>query len=75
MTADKLKEILICNEPSFGYNGKEYSICSPNGCFYVTAEDSQGDTDLEFLSVDEMLNNWMIQGKPFRDILDQIDLH
>lgn len=73
MTADRFKEIMLCNEPDFGYNGQEYSICSPNGKYYVTASDSPGDLDLEFDTLDDLLDRWMIQGKTLREILPDID--
>ena len=72
MTVDQFKEIMMCNEPDFSYNGQEYSICSPNGKYYVTASDSPSDVDLEFATLDELLDLWMIQGKPLREILPDI---
>lgn len=74
MTRLAFKEMLLCNEPDFGYNGKEYSICCPNGTFYVTAEDSPGDNALSFASADDLLDRWIIQGKPLGEILSLIDL-
>jgi hypothetical protein len=71
---NRFKQILAYNEPSFGYNGKEYSICSPDGKYYVTAEDSPGDIDLVFKDPDDLLDHWLVQGKPLRDILQNIDL-
>lgn len=75
MDIDKFKELLNCNEPSFGYKGKEYSICSPDGKFYVTAEDSPGDIDLVFTDSDDLLDHWLVQGKPLREILQNIDIN
>jgi len=74
VTADRFKEIMLCNEPDFGYRGEKYSVCNPNGKYYVTASDSPGDLDLEFETLDEMLDQWMIQGKTLREILPDIDL-
>ena len=73
MNVSEFAEVLTYQEPSFGYNGKEYSICSPDGNFYVTAEDSPGDSELVFSSVADLLNNWIIQGKPLKDIVPDID--
>ena len=39
MTVERFKEIMEYNEPDFGYRGEEYSICWPNGVYYVTASD------------------------------------
>ena len=74
MTVKQFKEIMEYNEPDFGYRGEEYSICWPNGVYYVTASDNPQDQDLSFSSVDEMLDHWLIQGKPLREILPEIDL-
>lgn len=72
MTVDEFKEMMMCNEPDFSYNGQVYSICSPDGKYYVTASDRPSDTDLEFDTLDDMLDNWMIQGRPMRLILPDI---
>lgn len=74
MTADAFKEMLLCNEPSFGYQGQEYSICCPDGKYYVTASDSPADIGLVFDSVDALLDRWMIQGKPLRLVLRDIEM-
>lgn len=74
MTRSQFIEMLGYNEPSFGYNGKEYSICSPDGNFYVTSEDNPSDLELIFSSADDLLDHWIIQGKPLCEILSQIDL-
>ncbi|WP_312060424.1 hypothetical protein [Anaerotignum sp.] len=74
MNIDQFKDLLDYSEPSFGYNGKEYAISSPNGKFYVWAEDRPQDIDLEFESKDDLLDNWNIQGKTLREIIELIDL-
>ena len=73
MTVDRFKEIMLCNEPEFSYRGKESSVCSPNGKYYVTASDSPSDTDLEFSTLDDLLDSWMIQGRRLREILPELD--
>lgn len=73
MTVEQFKEMMMCNEPDFGYNGQEYSICSPNGKYYVTASDSPSDVELEFDNLDALLDGWMIQGHTLREILPNID--
>lgn len=75
MTVEQFKGVLMCQEPDFGYNGKEYSICSPDGKFYVTAEDSPGDIDLVFQDADDLLDHWAIQGKTLRSILPDINFN
>ncbi len=74
MTIDEFKEMMCCNEPDFAYNGERYSICWPGGRYYVTASDRPGDTELEFETLDDLLEHWIIQGRRFRDILPDIDL-
>jgi len=74
MTIKEFKELMICNEPDFSYQGEFYSICSPNGKFYVTASDDPGAEDLEFDSLEQLLDEWVIQGKRLRDILSEIDI-
>lgn len=75
MDVSTFKKILTYQEPSFGYNGKEYSICSPDGKFYVTAEDSLKDVDLVFHTADALLDGWIIQGRQLRDIIPNIELN
>lgn len=73
MHIDDFKKMVLINEPDFGYNGFEYTIARPNGFFTVYAEDSPSDEDLMFETVEDLLENWMIQGKPLKDILDELD--
>lgn len=65
--------MLLVNEPSFEYNGKEYTIAQPKGFFTVYAEDSPSDEDLVFETSDDLLEHWMIQGKPLKDIVSELD--
>lgn len=74
MTEAEFKDILLWNEPDFEYRGEYYSICSPDGKYYVTASDCPEDSDLEFDSVDALLDGWKIQGKKLRDILPFINI-
>lgn len=74
MTELEFKEFLVCNEPDFSYGGRVYSICHPNGNYCVTELDTQPEAVQEFSSVDALLDNCVIQGRPFRDILPQIDI-
>lgn len=73
MTVESFKEMMMCNEPEFSYHGQEYSICCPNGKYYVTASDSPGDIELEFSTLDELLERWVIQGRPLKELLSDID--
>lgn len=72
MTVEKFRELMVCNEPDFEYNGQRYSICWPGGKYYVTSSDSPTDADLVFDTLDDLLDRWLIQGKPLRAILPDI---
>lgn len=74
MTVDEFRELMLCNEPDFSYCGQRYSICWPDGRYYVTASDSPGDAALEFETLDDLLENWYVQGHKFLDILPDIEL-
>lgn len=74
MTLEQFREIMSCNEPDFTYNGQWYSICWPDGRYYVTASDNPEDSALVFDTLDDLLNYWNIQGKPLRDILGDITI-
>lgn len=73
MTVEQFAEMMMCNEPEFSYNGQDYSICRPDGRYYVTASDSPSDIELEFATLEDLLDSWMIQGRPLRTILSDID--
>lgn len=73
MTVKEFKEIMVCNEPVFEYNGKIYSICSPDGRYYARVEDEPADVDHAFDSVEELLDNWLVDGRPFREIVSDIE--
>ena len=68
MTIKKLKEILECNEPVFHYNGKQYGICFVGGKF-IAGEVGEEDSDESFYTVEELLENWKIEGVAFGDIV------
>ncbi len=74
MNRTEFIDIIFCNEPDFSYNGKQYSICHPKEKYYVTAEDSPSDSELAFDSPEDLLDNWIIQGKCLGDLLQEIDL-
>lgn len=69
MTAEEFKEMIMYNEPDFLYHGVVYSICHPEEEFYTRREDQKVGEGLEFSNIDDLLDNWLIEGKPFREIL------
>ena len=74
MTENRFKALLQYNEPCFGYNGKDYMVSHPQNEYCVWSEDSPGDTNLTFSTVDELLDGWRICGRTLREILPEIDL-
>ena len=71
MTIKKLKEILECNVPVFHYNGKQYGICFVGGKF-IAGEVGEEDSDESFYTVEELLENWKIEGVAFGDIVKDL---
>ena len=71
MTIKKLKEILECSEPVFHYNGKQYGICFVGGKF-IAGEVGEEDSDESFYTVEELLENWKIEGVAFGDIVKDL---
>ena len=71
MTIKKLKEILECNEPVFHYNGKQYGICFVGGKF-IAGEVGEEDSVESFYTVEELLENWKIEGVAFGDIVKDL---
>ncbi len=73
MTANEFRESLICNEPDISYQGKNYSICHPEERYYIFSEDDLAVNDLVFESADDLLDHWILGGKPLREIIPEID--
>jgi hypothetical protein len=61
---------LAINEPAFELDGKQYSVCSPSNELFSTW-DSDGNT-FDFHGITALLDNWIINGKPFREIVEKI---
>lgn len=59
----------MMNEPAFDIGGKQYSVCCPGDGF--STWDSDGNTH-DFPNIQTLLHDWIIEGKPFRDIIDSI---
>lgn len=66
-------DVLMCNEPTFDYNGTEYNICYIKNQFYIGISGDES-TDKVFDTVDEMLNDYYIDGKPLKQIVDKINI-
>ena len=70
MNDDDIGLFLMINEPQFDLGNKQYSVCCPSNDVYSTW-DSDGNT-FDFRGISELLDNWMIEGKPFRSIIESI---
>lgn len=64
-----IETFLMINEPTFEINGKCYSVCVVDGVYGTW--DSDGLT-FDFPDVSALLDNWMIDGKPFRNVVKNI---
>ena len=69
MNDDDIEVYLMINEPTFDVGDKQYSVCCVSGTFGTC--DSDGTT-LDFPNITALLDEWMIDGKPFRDIVETI---
>ena len=74
MTEIEFLDMLQYEETTFFYKGKQYNICHPDDLFYVRESSWPMDVDLSFQDADDLLDHWIIQGRPFRNILPEIDL-
>lgn len=74
MTVEKFRDIIRYNEPYFLFQGKTYSICHPDTMFYARCDDWPVDQDIAFQDVDDLLERWVIEGRPLKDILPEIAL-
>lgn len=54
----------------FSYNGVWYYICPVNGRY---SAGQAGEDDTMYDAVDDLLNSFIIQGKPLKDVLADID--
>lgn len=64
---NKSIEILLrVNEPSFQIGDIQYSVCYPGKGFCT--HDSTGK-NFEYPDLESLLNNWIVGGKPFKDIV------
>lgn len=69
----QLKEELITNDMMFIYNNKAYTIC-PWNKDSVSACTAGLDDNQDFAGIDDLLDNWLIEGKTLKDIIDKIIL-
>ena len=60
---------LMINEPVFSIGNKQYSVCSPGSGFSTWSSDG---TMLDFPDIQSLLDGWVIDGKPFRSIVNTL---
>lgn len=70
MTKKDFNDVLI-TDFEFQYNGKNYFIC-PIGNGYSCGEYGTDDP-VEYTNIDEVWNNFILDGKVIKDVADQID--
>ncbi len=79
-TIDTFKDLMFINDIGFKFNGKTYFIfqgkknSSIAGCYDDDTSitfDTYTNIDDNF---DDLLNNWHIQGKRLRDIINEIEI-
>lgn len=70
MNNDDIILFLMTNEPVFEFGGKQYSVCCPGDDGFSTW-DSDGNI-YDFHGIDDLLDNWIVGGKKFRDIVSTI---
>lgn len=70
---EQLREDLETNDIVFDYAGQMYVIC-PWGSERYTAGPSGSIDDQDFIGFDNLINSWLVEGKPLKDILSDITL-
>ena len=60
---------LMINEPVFSVGNKQYSVCSPGSGFSTWCSDG---TLLNFPDIQSLLDNWLIDGRAFRSIVNTL---
>lgn len=67
---NEIELFLLTNEPVFELDGVQYSVCCPIDNQFSTW-DSNGNT-YDFQGINNLLDNWVVAGRPFRDIVDEV---
>lgn len=65
-----IEVFIVTNEPAFVVDGKEYSVCCPAAGSFSTW-DSDGNMH-DYDGIDSLLDNWVVGGKPFRQIVQTL---
>lgn len=70
LTRNDIELFILTNEPTFTVGGKEYSVCCPETGSFSTW-DSDGNRN-DFVGLDSLLDKWIIDEKPFREIVPSL---
>ncbi|OEF97045.1 hypothetical protein [Desulfuribacillus alkaliarsenatis] len=72
MTLEELERYLVIDDFTFSYKGKDYFICPLDGVF------STGEFDKEpfdYKTFDDLINDFLLEGKPLKDVIGDIEPH
>ncbi len=67
-----IQDLKSFKDIEFGYNGREYSICPVHGIY---AAGEAWEPSIEFETIDELLENFRVQGKKLEEIITDIELY
>ncbi|MDD4666242.1 MAG: hypothetical protein PHC81_06890 [Clostridia bacterium] len=70
MNLQQLFNHLSVSDLEFNYKGKWYFICPINNV-YSAGEANKDDT--KYKTFEDLVNNFQVEGKPLKDILERID--
>lgn len=78
MDLEDFKDIALVNDLSFMYLGNEFSIIMDNNS-YLAVDNNGSITKFNkynnvYDDLDDMLNNWIIEGKKLKDLIEDIEL-
>lgn len=78
MNINNFKDEAIVNDLSFKYKDKEFSILMDNNS-YLAIDDNGNVKKFDkyndvYKDLDDLIDNWMIEGQQFKDIVQYIEL-
>lgn len=69
MSESDIELFLKINEPVFEIGGKQYSVCCPGEYFATWDEDEK---TFDYPDIQTLLDKWIVGGRPFREVVEQI---
>lgn len=70
MEKRQIELFLMINEPAFTIGDIQYSVCCPEDQLFCTWDSEENTFD--FSSLDDLLDHWIVDGKPFREVIDSV---